>query len=423
MPKKPEQDKLWLPYTQMALEPPPLEAVATEGTRILLADGRDLIDGIASWWTACHGYNHPKIIEAIQSQATIMPHVMFGGLVHRPALDLANKLAVLAPGDLNHVFFSDSGSVAVEAALKMALQFWINQGIKTRNRFVCFKGGYHGDTIGAMGVSDGENGFHATFKPILAENILADLPIGAAARRDYASLLDRHSDDIAAVIIEPLVQGAGGMVFHDPDTLAAIVNEAQKRGILVIADEVFTGFGRTGKMFACNSANVVPDIMTLSKALTGGALGLGATLAGDRVFDAFLSDDLDAAFMHGPTYMANPMAMAAANASLDLFETEPRLDQVATISAALKEGLAPCKDIPGVVDTRVLGAIGVVELAEMPLERLYALRSAFITRGLWVRPFGKIVYLTPAFTIESGEFGDLFCLMEGIKDVLSANPA
>ena len=252
---------------------------------------------------------------------------------------------------------------------------------------------------------------------------MADLPIGAAARADYASLLDRHSDDIAAVIIEPLVQGAGGMVFHDPDTLAAIVNEAQKRGILVIADEVFTGFGRTGKMFACNSANVVPDIMTLSKALTGGALGLGATLAGDRVFDAFLSDDLDAAFMHGPTYMANPMAMAAANASLDLFETEPRLDQVATISAALKEGLAPCKDIPGVVDTRVLGAIGVVELAEMPLERLYALRSAFITRGLWVRPFGKIVYLTPAFTIESGEFGDLFCLMEGIKDVLSANPA
>ena len=396
-------DHIWLPYTQMAAEAPPIAVAATDGVRLILNDGRELIDGMASWWTACHGYNHPHIVKAVTEQAGTMPHVMFGGLVHEPALRLAARLAAATPGDLCRVFFSDSGSVAVEVALKMALQYWVNRGEGGRSRFLCFKGGYHGDTIGAMGVSDADPGFHANFKDVLAARFLADLPRDDTARAAYADLLDRHRAEIAAVIVEPLVQGAGNMTFHDADTLAAVVEEAQARGIPVIADEIFTGFGRTGPLFACEAAGVVPDIMCLSKGLTGGAVGLGATVARRHIFDAFLGDDLDAAFMHGPTYMANPIACAAANASLDLFESEPRLDQVARIEARLKDGLAPCGALPGVAEVRVRGAIGVVELAELPLDRLYRLRRAFIERGLWVRPFGRIVYLTPALVMEEGD--------------------
>lgn len=409
---------VWLPYTQMARELPPLPVAGTEGVRIRLADGRTLIDGMASWWTACHGYNHPRIVEAIRAQAAEMPHVMFGGLAHEPALTLARRLAALAPGDLDHVFFSDSGSVAVEVALKMALQYWVNRGETGRTRFVGFRGGYHGDTIAAMGVSDAEGGFHAAFKGTIARHEMADLPRDGESAARFAELLDAGAGEIAAVIVEPLVQGAGGMLFHDADTLRRVVGESQARGIPVIADEIFTGFGRTGAMFACDSAGVVPDIMCLSKGLTGGAVGLGATLAGAHVFEAFLGDDLDAALMHGPTYMANPLACAAANASLDLFEEEPRLEQVARIAGALEAGLAPCRNLPGARDVRVMGAIGVVDLDELPLERLYALRRAFIGRGLWIRPFGRMVYLTPAFIIEEP---DLDALCTGIREVLGGN--
>ena len=406
---------IWLPYTQMGVEQPPLAVRRTDGVHIHLADGRKLIDGMASWWTACHGYNHPHIVAAMTDQARVMPHVMFGGLVHEGALRLARRLAAITPGDLDRVFFSDSGSVAVEVALKMALQYWVNAGEAGRTRFVCFQGGYHGDTMGAMGVSDTEQGFSSTFRGALAAQITTALPRDRASGAEFEKLLEARSGEIAAVIVEPLVQGAGGMLFHDADTLARVAAAAKKRGIPVIADEIFTGFGRTGRMFACQAAELVPDIMCLSKALTGGAVGLGATIARPHIFDAFLGDDLARAFMHGPTYMANPVACAAANASLDLFDTEPRLDQAARMEARLEAGLAPLRTIDGVVGVRAMGAIGVVELDQLPLPLLTRLRRGFIDRGLWVRPFGRVVYLTPALVMEDAEL-DRLCA--GIGEVL-----
>ncbi len=406
---------IWLPYTQMGVEQPPLAVRRTDGVHIHLADGRKLIDGMASWWTAVHGYNHPHIVAAMTDQARVMPHVMFGGLVHEGALRLARRLAAITPGDLDRVFFSDSGSVAVEVALKMALQYWVNAGEAGRTRFVCFQGGYHGDTMGAMGVSDTEQGFHSTFRGALAAQITTALPRDRALGAEFEKLLEARSGEIAAVIVEPLVQGAGGMLFHDADTLARVAAAARSRGIPVIADEIFTGFGRTGRMFACQAAEVVPDIKCLSKALTGGAVGLGATIARPHIFDAFLGDDLARAFMHGPTYMANPVACAAANASLDLFDTEPRLDQAARMEARLEAGLAPLRTIDGVVGVRAMGAIGVVELDQLPLPLLTRLRRGFIDRGLWVRPFGRVVYLTPALVMEEG---DIDRLCAGIGEVL-----
>lgn len=407
---------IWLPYTQMGVEAPPVAVASTHGTRIVLADGRELIDGIGSWWTACHGYNHPRIVEAIRAQAAVMPHVMFGGLVHDGALRLAARLAALAPGDLSRVFFSDSGSTAVEVALKMALQYWTNRGQSGRTRFVCFAGGYHGDTMAAMSVSD-DSGYARAFTGALAAQLRLPLPVGEAGRAAYARALDAAGATLAGVIFEPAVQGAGGMLFHDDATIRAVVEEARARGLPVIADEIFTGFHRTGPLFACAGAGAVPDILCLGKALTGGALGMGATLARTHIFDAFMGCDLDAAFMHGPTFMANPLACAAANASLDLFETEPRAGQVRVIEAALRAGLAPCRALPGIADVRVTGAIGVVELADLPYDRLLRLRAAFLDAGLWVRPFGRIVYLTPAFTISAA---DLDALTSGICRVLAA---
>ncbi len=409
---------VWLPYTQMAVEDPPLAVVGTEGVRIRLADGRELLDGMASWWTACHGYNHPRITKAIQDQAASLAHVMFGGLVHEPALRLALRLAHLAPGDLAHVFFSDSGSVAVEVALKMALQYWFNRGETGRRRFLCFSGGYHGDTIGAMSVSDADEGFHRVFKGALLPELRADIPRDKPALEAYRAVLDAEGRTLAGVIVEPLVQGAGGMLFHDAQTLGIVVGEAQARGIPVIADEIFTGFGRLGHMFACDAAGVVPDILCLSKALTGGAVGLGATIARPHIFEAFMGRDLDAAFMHGPTFMANPIACAAANASLDLFEEEPRLAQAARMEDWLLAGLDPCRGRAGVREVRARGAVGVVELDDLPLARLMALRRAFVARGLWVRPFGRIVYLTPALVMEEA---DVARLTEGLCAVLEGN--
>lgn len=411
-------EHIWLPYTQMGAEPAPVPVTGTDGVHLTLADGTRLIDGMASWWTAAHGYNHPHIVAALKGQAERMPHVMFGGLVHESALTLAARLAALAPGDLSRVFFSDSGSTAVEVALKMALQYAINRGEGTRKRFVCFRGGYHGDTIAAMSVSDGDDGFARTFAGVLPAQIVADLPRGPDGREKFAALLDAHIDEIAAVIFEPSVQGAGGMLFHDDDTIRAVVAESRVRAIPVIADEIFTGFHRTGPLFATAGADVVPDILCLGKALTGGVIGLGATLARKHIFDGFLGDDLDRAFMHGPTFMANPLACAAANASLDLFENEPRARQAADIAEGLEAGLAPARSLPGVADVRVRGAVGVVELEDLPLDRLYALRAAFIAAGLWVRPFGRIVYLTPALTIGAD---DLSALTAAICRVLGKN--
>ena len=321
---------VWLPYAPMR-SAAPLPVVRTHGTRIVLADGRELIDGIASWWTACHGYNHPHIEGAVRRQLGEMPHVMLGGLVHAQALRLAQRLTVLLPGDLTRVFFSDSGSVAVEVAMKMAVQYWINRGVRGRARFLAFKGGYHGDTTGAMAVCDPDDGMHALFAGLLPQQIIAELPDTDERDASLDVLLARNTETLAGIIVEPLVQGAGGMRFYGAEVLQRLRALANKYDLLLIFDEIFTGFGRTGTMFACEAAGVAPDIITLSKALTGGTLPLAATIANAKVFDAFWSDDPAKALMHGPTYMANALACAAANASLDLFEREPRLAQVLSL--------------------------------------------------------------------------------------------
>jgi adenosylmethionine-8-amino-7-oxononanoate aminotransferase len=406
---------IWLPYAQMMTARQPLAVARTHASRIVLADGRELIDGIASWWTACHGYNHPHIRDAVARQLAEMPHVMFGGMVHEQALRLAQRLAALLPGDLTRVFFSDSGSVAVEVAMKMAVQYWINRGTRGRTQFLAFKGGYHGDTTGAMAVCDPDEGMHALFAGLLPLHLIADLPDTAERAAALDKLIAAHAGDIAGIIVEPLVQGAGGMRFHDAAVLKRLRALADNYDLLLIFDEIFTGFGRTGTMFACAAAGVTPDIITLSKALTGGTLPLAATIATGKVFDAFWSDDPAKALMHGPTFMANALACAAANASLDLFAREPRLNQVAAMAAALEQGLAPCRGLPGVRDVRVMGAIGVVEMAH--IADLDALRARFVEEGVFVRPFGNVIYLAPAFTIAPD---DLEALMGTVVRVVRA---
>ena len=390
-------DAVWRPYTQMMTAPAPLVAARTEGSRIFLEDGRCLIDGIASWWTACHGYNHPVIRAAVEEQIARMPHVMLGGLVHEPVLELAGRLTALLPGSLDHCFFSESGSVAVEVAMKMARQVWINRGNRSRRGFVSFRHGYHGDTFAAMSVSDPEEGMHALFAGALESQLVVDLPRDAAALERFGALLEREAGGLAGLIIEPLAQCGGGMKFHDSETLRAVTELARAQGLLVIFDEIATGFGRTGRMFAAEEAGVVPDIMTLSKALTGGTLALAVTVASDAVYESFLSPDAGRALMHGPTYSGNPLACAAANASLELFANEPRLEQVAVLAERLREGLEPCADVGGVADVRVKGAIGVVEL-EGAVDH-DALRNEFVEAGVWIRPFGNVVYLMPALNI------------------------
>ncbi len=396
---------IWLPYAQMQTAPLSLPVVSTQGSTITLADGRVLVDGVASWWTAAHGYNHPHIQEAVSKQLAVMPHVMFGGLVHEQALTLAARLCKIAPAGLSRVFFGDSGSVAVEIALKIALQYWRNKGKHHKDRFLCFSHGYHGDTLGAMAVSDPERGLHKAFRTAVVKQFVVDIPSDEYAFEELDSLLKGFHTQIAGMIIEPLVQGAGGMKFHSADVLAELHRLAKKHQILFIADEIATGFGRTGSLFACEEAGLAPDIFCLGKALTGGAMTLGATLVQEEIFAAFLSEDFDHAFMHGPTFMANPLACAAANASLDLFEREPRLRQVEAIEAQMLKQLEPCRGMAGVVDVRVKGAIGVVQM-EAGVD-VMALRPRFVEEGVWVRPFGDIIYLAPALTISAEELAVL----------------
>ena len=398
-------DRLWLPYCQMRTAPPARVAVRTEGVRIHLDDGRVLVDGTSSWWTACHGYNHPHIRQAVRRQLETMPHVMLGGLAHEPVIKLTERLTELLPGPLNHAFYSESGSVAVEIAMKMALQYWINQGVSGRTRFLSFRDAYHGDTFAAMSVCDPEDGMHRLFKGALAEQVIVDLPRTPPQAAALGQALERHAGQLAAVIVEPLVQAAAGMKFHAPEVLATVEALARRHGLPLILDEIATGFGRTGTMFACEQAGVRPDIVTLSKALTGGTMPLAATVATEDVFRAFLSESPGRALMHGPTYCGNPLGCAAANASLDLFEDEPRLLQAAKIEAQLKEELAPCAGMPGVADVRVKGAIGVVELEGRP--DVVRLREQFVEQGVWVRPFGNVVYLMPALVIEPEDLGVL----------------
>ncbi len=406
---------LWLPYSQMRTAPEPLEAVRTEGVHILLADGRPLVDGIASWWTACHGYNHPHIRAAVTAQLEHMPHVMLGGLVHAPAKRLARRLADLLPDGLEHVFFSESGSVAVEVAMKMALQYRFNRGEVGRSRFVSFRHAYHGDTFAAMSVCDPEEGMHHLFGGVLPEQLVVPVPTDGESVAAFERAVAGHARELTAIIVEPLVQAAGGMKFHTPETLALIAETAHRHDLLLILDEIATGFGRTGTLFACEQAGAVPDIVTLSKALTGGTMALAATVASERVYAAFLAEDFGHALMHGPTFAGNPLACAAANASLDLFGSEPRLEQVAAISAQLSAELEECRGMRGVRDVRVLGAIGVVELdAEPEHDRL---RRQLVERGVWVRPFGNVVYLMPPFVIGPEDLATLTrAVIEVVRD-------
>jgi adenosylmethionine-8-amino-7-oxononanoate aminotransferase len=389
----------------MQTAPLPCPVVATEDVYLILDDGRRLIDGMASWWTACHGYNHPHIRAEVAKQLERMPHVMFGGIHHPQALRLAERLAKRLPGDLQHVFFVDSGSVAVEVALKIAVQYWLNCGERGRSKFVCFRHAYHGDTTGAMSVCDPVNSMHAHFKGYLLEHYPREIPQTSIALSEFRSFLAEKRNELAGVIIEPLVQGAGGMKFHSPEALAGIRHACDEAGLLMIADEIATNFGRTGSMFACDQADIVPDIMCLGKALTGGTMSFAATVARNHVYEAFLSDNPTTALMHGPTYMANPLACAAANASLDLFETEPRLEQARAIERQLTEELSACRDVPEVVDVRCRGAIGVIEVTE--LHDVNALRADLVRRGVWLRPFGNMIYMTPPLTIRSEPLSEL----------------
>lgn len=407
---------VWLPYSQMKTAPTPLPVVSAQGSLIQLADGRELVDGVASWWTACHGYQHPHIIAAMQAQLAKMPHIMFGGLVHEQALRLAARLCALAPAGLERVFFSDSGSVAVEVAMKMALQYWRNTGKSGKTRFVCFRHGYHGDTLGAMAVSDPEHSLHKAFRSAVTKQYVVDIPADEYAFQELDSLLSSFSGGIAGMVIEPLVQGAGGMKFYGADVLAELYRLARKHQLLFIADEIATGFGRTGSMFACQEAGISPDILCVGKALTGGAITLAATLATAQVFSAFYSDQYEHAFMHGPTYMANPLACAAANASLDLFECEPRLAQTESIESQLRAQLSSLSAQACVVDVRFKGAIGVVQLA--PDVNVYALRPRLVEQGVWVRPFGDIVYVTPALTISESQLSQLTAAIGGAVKAL-----
>lgn len=397
-------EHMWLPYAQMKTAPRPVAVRSTHGARIVLHDGRELIDGIGSWWTAVHGYNHPYLLDAMRRQLEVMPHVMLGGLAHEQAYTLATRLAALAPGDLSKVFFCESGSVAVEVALKIAVQWWRNTTGQVRSKFLAFKGGYHGDTFVTMSVCDPEDSMHSLFGPALPSQYIADLPVDDETTAHLDRMLETHRD-IAAVIIEPMLQGAAGMRMHDAATLKRIRAACDRHGVPLIFDEIFTGFGRLGGMFAATVSSVTPDIMTLGKALTGGVTPLAATIASRRIYEAFHADDATKALMHGPTYMGHALGCAAANASLDLFEREPRLEQIAAIEQQLISALVPLHDLPQVADVRIRGSVGAVEMRDA--FDVQAARRRFIDQGVFIRPIGKAIYLAPSYTISASDLASL----------------
>ncbi|HEC05888.1 MAG TPA: adenosylmethionine--8-amino-7-oxononanoate transaminase [Thiolapillus brandeum] len=405
-----DAEYVWHPYSSFDSGNPVFPVTSAQGVRIRLADGRELIDGMSSWWCAIHGYNHPVLNAAIETQLQDMAHVMFGGLTHAPAVTLARKLVELTPAGLEKVFFADSGSVAVEVALKMAIQYWHARG-ESRQRFLSLRSGYHGDTFGAMSVCDPVTGMHGLFSSALASQLFAPAPEPAFGQpcteehlRPLRKLLEEQGREIAAVILEPIVQGAGGMRFYSADYLRRVRQLCDEHGVLLIADEIATGFGRTGKLFACEWAGISPDILCLGKSLTGGYLTLSATLTTEHIAGT-ISSNPPGVFMHGPTFMANPLACSVANASIDLLLKSPWQARIETIRDGLETGLAPCRELPGVSEVRVLGAIGVVELHQAVDMR--AIQPAFVEAGVWVRPFGKLVYLMPAYVMETQDLREL----------------
>lgn len=403
-----DRTHIWHPYASVKNSPPVELAVSAKGTQIKLADGRELTDAVSSWWCVAHGHDHPAIVDAIKKQAEKMTHVMFAGFTHEPAIELAEALTAFLPKGLNKIFFADSGSIAVEVAAKMAVQYQHAKGFSKKCKLVALKGAYHGDTAGAMALSD-PDGMHVLFRGIMPQHYFAEKPKtpfngiwDAADFHSMEQVVDEHSDEIAAVICEPVFQGGNAMWLYHADYLKAIRKLCTERGILMIADEIASGFYRTGTRFACEHAGVVPDIICVGKALTGGSITLAAAIASESVAEV-ISNGKPGAFMHGPTYMANPLACAAGVASLQLFKESDYALKVARIESELKNGLFPCKDFPNVTDVRVLGAIGVVEVMQMPAPE--DLRKIIRETGVWLRPFGNYIYtmpplITPTNTIQ-----------------------
>jgi adenosylmethionine-8-amino-7-oxononanoate aminotransferase len=415
-----DQQFVWHPYSSLTDPIPAYEVVSAEGVYLQLADGKRLIDGMSSWWCAIHGYNHPILNAAAKDQIDRMSHVMFGGITHAPAVSLCEKLVDITPQGLNKVFLSDSGSVSVEVAIKMAFQYWISQGQPEKNKLLSLKGGYHGDTFAAMSVTDPVNGMHHIFDQVLPQHYFAPKPEISFNQKwnntdiaEFKAILATNHQQIAAVILEPIVQGAGGMNFYSPEYLKQVRKLCTQYNVLLIADEIATGFGRTGKLFACEWAGICPDIMCLGKSLTGGYMTLAATLCNDEVSRG-ICDGEAGCFMHGPTFMGNPLACSVANASIDLLLSQDWYANIDRIESLLQKHIQAFSDLDTVAETRVLGAIGVIEMKD-PVN-LAEIQRQFVEQEIWVRPFGKLVYVMPPFVIKNPE---LELLMKGIYKILS----